>query len=232
MTTQLEELSEIRRAILLLIKQEQRATIGELAAQLGVTYEAVRQQIVQMEADGWVAAEAAREDAPRVGRPTRVYMLTTAGEHLFPKEYDLLTVDLLDSVTEQMGPGGLRQVLASLTEKRVRAWLPRLEGKSLAERVEALRGIYLENDPFMETAEADGDLLLVERNCPFLSVAMERPALCSVTVASLQRLLGVRVRREERFQAGHGRCVFRAMPGEPLSADHPAFEFEEPPGEE
>lgn len=52
MTTPLEELSEIRRAILLLIKQEQRATIGELAAQLGVTYEAVRQQIVQMEADG------------------------------------------------------------------------------------------------------------------------------------------------------------------------------------
>ena len=38
MTTPLEELSEIRRAILLLIKQEQRATIGELAAQLGVTY--------------------------------------------------------------------------------------------------------------------------------------------------------------------------------------------------
>ena len=134
--------------------------------------------------------------------------------------------------SSDLGPGGLRQVLASLTEKRVRAWLPRLEGKSLAERVEALRGIYLENDPFMETAEADGDLLLVERNCPFLSVAMERPALCSVTVASLQRLLGVRVRREERFQAGHGRCVFRAMPGEPLSADHPAFEFEEPPGEE
>src|SRR5690606_14635280 len=128
-TTPLEELSEIRRAILLLIKQEQRATIGQLAAQLGVTYEAVRQQIVQMEADGWVAAEAARDDAPRVGRPTRVYMLTTAGEHLFPKEYDLLTVDLLDSVTEQMGPGGLRQVLASLTEKRVRAWLPRLRSE-------------------------------------------------------------------------------------------------------
>lgn len=228
MAAPLENLSEIRRAILLLIKQERQATIADLAGRLGVSYEAVRQQVVQMEADGWIAAQVARDDEPRVGRPTRVYVLTAAGDHLFPKEYDLLTLDLIDTIGEQMGPGALRALLAALTEKRVRAWRPRLEGKSLAERVEALRGIYLEDDPFTEVEEAGGDLLLVERNCPFLNVALERPALCSVTVASLQRLLGVRVRREERFQAGHGRCVFRVMPGHPLAEDERRFEFEPP----
>ena len=57
---------------------------------------------------------------------------------------------------------------------------------------------------------------VIERNCPYLNAAMKRPALCSVTVNSLTRLLGVRVDREERFQNGDGRCVFRVYADEPV----------------
>ncbi len=227
MVTPLDELSDIRRAILLLVKRDRQATTAGLAEQLGITYEAVRQQIVYLQNEGWITT-APYDGEGRVGRPTRVYVLTAAGEHLFPKEYDRLTLELIDAIGEEMGPAALRAILASLTERRVRAWLPRLQGLSLAERVEALRGIYIENDPFTEVAESGGDLLLIERNCPFLSVALERPALCSVTVSSLERLLGVRVRREERFQAGHGRCVFRALHDQPLPAEDEGFRFEEP----
>ena len=56
---------------------------------------------------------------------------------------------------------------------------------------------------------------LIERNCPFFSVAQKHPAICSVSVNTLERLLGFKVVREQRFQAGHGRCVFRVRLDEP-----------------
>jgi hypothetical protein len=47
--------------------------------------------------------------------------------------------------------------------------------------------------------------------------------LCSTTVSTLSRLLGVRVVRDVRFQDGAGRCVFRVDPARPRPVDAPGF---------
>lgn len=219
-------LSETRRALLSIIKREGSSSIAELARELGVSYENVRQQVGQMRAEGWLEPRVERR---KTGRPTSRYRLTAAGEHLFPKYYDVLSVELIDAVAERFGGDGIRLVLEHLTDARVNEWAPRLEGLSLRQKVEALRGIYLEDDPFTSVEDGDdGALRLVERNCPFLSVARERPALCSLTVSLLTRLLGYRVVREERFQAGHGRCVFRVLTDRPVSSGEFRFDFEAP----
>ena len=138
-------------------------------------------------------------------------------------------MELIDTLAAALGPEALRQVLASLTDENVRQWAPHLQDKSLLERLEALKGIYLEDDAYMEVDkdEASGELRLVERNCPFLNVASRRPALCSVTVSTLSRLLGHTVTREKRFQDGDGRCVFRVHLDQPVNADAFRFAFEE-----
>ena len=123
----------------------------------------------------------------------------------------------------------MRKVLAALADMQVAAWEPLLEGKSPRKKLERLKGLYLKEDPFMSVEERDGDLILVERNCPFLNVAMEHPALCSLSVATLERLLGHPVIREERFQAGHGRCVFRIKLGEKAPARDFRLESESRP---
>src|SRR5690606_30807481 len=74
---------------------------------------------------------------------------------------------------------------------------------------------YVAGDPFLEVERIEGGYRLVERNCPFLDVAMARPALCSSTVSVMSRLLGRRVVRRERFQWGHGRCVFEVYEDQP-----------------
>jgi predicted ArsR family transcriptional regulator len=222
----LGELSETPRAIVSIIKREGSATMHEIAAELGVTYETVRQHVGRMRAEGWVEPRLERPARSGAGRPISRYRLTRAGDHLFPKHYDLLSVELIDALVDQHGKRGLRRVLESLTEARVRRWGPRLEGLTLEQKLRALEGIYLEDDPFTSVEEdADGGLRLVERNCPFLNVASERPALCRLTVSTLTRLLGYRVVREERFQNGDGRCVFRVRPDR-VASDSFRFEFE------
>jgi predicted ArsR family transcriptional regulator len=221
----MHEPSDVRQSILLLLKNERSVTIAEIAERLDVTYEAVRQQIAQMETDGWVVGSYQRtpDSKRRVGRPTKRYGLTTAGDHLFPKNYDALLIEVIALLSQQMGPESITTILATLTEARVRQWEPMLRGKTLEQRIEALKDFYLENDPFTDVEESSGVLRLIERNCPFLNVATELPVLCSVTVSTLARLLGHRVVREERFQAGNRRCVFRILTDQPVDV---GFRFE------
>jgi predicted ArsR family transcriptional regulator len=215
-TLNIDQISSTRRALLGEFKRVGPSTISELAERLEMSGEAVRQQLVQLQRDGWVEAVAERAPAVRAdaGRPPARFRLTPSGDHLFPKTYDALAVMLLDTVAGELGKPAFDKLLAAIAEGRVREWEPRMRGLGVADRVQALKAVYGDGDPYMEVEKVRGGFRLIERNCPFLNVAMQRPALCSTTVFALSRLLGVRVVREERFQHGHGRCVFRVLTGE------------------
>ena len=222
--TGMEELSEIRRMILHLLKKEKALTIAELAGRLGVTYEATRQQIVQMERDGWITGKIRRGPTRTAGRPISQYTLTATGDHLFPKGYDRLAIALIETVGEKLGADALKGLLAAVTEEQVRTWEPLMRGRSVDERIELLRDLYFAGDPFMEVERSAAGTRLIERNCPYLNVAMRHPALCSISVSVISQLLGVKVIREERFQAGDQCCAFR-LTSEPIGID--GFEMEQ-----
>ncbi|HZD11728.1 MAG TPA: DNA-binding protein, partial [Candidatus Binatia bacterium] len=201
-------------------------TTADLAGRLDVSYEAVRQQIKQLEALGLVE-RSKRPNPSGTGRPLRYYCLSAPGDHLFPKNYDELAVSLIDAIGGALGNRALYQVLGTLADAQVAQWQSRMEGKNLRERLEMLQAIYIENDPFTEVSTEDAKLQLVERNCPYLNVATRRPALCSLTVSVLTRLLGHRVTRVQRFQNGDGRCVFRVHVDQPIESE--TFKFEPEP---
>lgn len=229
MTENVVKTSDVQQQVLAFIKQRGEATTAAIAEHLQVTYEAVRQQLRQLEASQLVVSYKQRDEDTRLGRPTQYYALSPAGDHLFPKAYDELAVELIDTLAAVLGPEALREVLATLTDENVRQWASHVQGKSLRERLEALKGIYIEDDPYMhvEVDEASGALRLTERNCPFLNVASRRPALCSVTVSTLSRLLGHKVTRKKRFQDGDGRCVFSVHLDQPVESDDFRFVFED-----
>lgn len=223
MTTHAKTLpADSRQVMLGFIKHKGSATSGEVATHMHITREGARQQLQQLEREGWIErGKRARED--RAGRPAVSFQITPAGDHLFPKSYDNLSLTLVDVVANQLGPEALDTLLAALTDQQVKHWEPKLAGKSLPERIKALKGIYDEDDAFTSVKKDARGYVLVERNCPFLNVALKRPRLCSVTVSTLTRLLGVRVVREERFQDGDRRCVFRVLEDEPV--DVRSFRF-------
>ncbi len=138
-----------------------------------------------------------------------------------------MTVVLVDAVASELGPEALVRVLGRVTDARAAALLPRMSGLDLAERVEALRAVYRDGDPFIDVARVDGGWRITERNCPFLRLATSRPLVCSTTVGVLARLLGRRVVRERRFQSGDGCCVFFVDESE--KADEKAHGFQSEP---
>ena len=222
-----DQLPDSRRAILITLKQKGAATIAQLAGGLQLTGEAVRQQLLQLHRDGWIEARIERTtERGRTGRPATTYSLTASGDHLFPKSYDLLTIAMIDAVAEEFGPDAAKTVLARVCDDKVTANEPAMHDLPIAERVAALKNLYSEDDPYMEAQQVNGGWRLVERNCPYYNTAMQRPALCSVSVNALTRLLGVRVSREETFQSGDGRCVFKVHVDEPVDAARWKFRLE------
>jgi predicted ArsR family transcriptional regulator len=219
--------TDFRREILSYLKQKGEVTVQEAADRFAITHEGARRQFLQFEKEGWIVRRARRGEQRSAGRPTLGFALTAAGDHLFPKHYDALSLELIEAVVKTSGPEALRALLAAIAEKQATKWEPQLRGKSLEERLDLLKGLYFDGDPYMAVRKSGGEIRLIENNCPFLNVATQQPALCSLTVGTLQKLLGVRVVREESFQAGDRRCVFRVLRDEPVPRNEP-FTFETP----
>lgn len=226
MSINLNQFQGPRLEILNYLKQYGPATVADLSSRLQMTGEAVRQHLLLLLQDRYIQRQSERTSTAGAGRPSLSYSLTMEGEHLFPKSYDGLTVELIDTVLAQLGEDSLKQVLSSMAESRVQQWEFRLRGLNLFERVVALKDIYMENDSFIEIEQDGEDILLIERNCPFANVAMQRPTLCSVTVNVLTRLLGKQVVRKETFQNGDGRCVFRILSNQPIDTESYSFFIE------
>jgi len=120
-------------------------------------------------------------------------------------------------IATELGGDASQRLLAGLVDSRVAEKQESLRDLPLAAKVQALKGLYSSDDPYMDVETTQDGFRLVERNCPYYNVAMEHPALCSVTIETLSRLLGVRVEREETFQHGDRRCAFRIFAGQPAA---------------
>ncbi|MTT30544.1 ArsR family transcriptional regulator [Terrilactibacillus sp. BCM23-1] len=223
----INSLPETKRAIIKILKEVGSASIATLQTKLDMTGEALRQHLLQLRQNGFVERKSKKSHDPLGGRPANQYYLTLEGEHLFPKNYDQLTMEIIDTVADNLGQDALLKILETMTKTRVKKWEPQLQGLDVNERVEVLKGLYIQDDVFMGIEESDNAIYLIEHNCPFLNVATKRPALCSVTVSTLTQLLGYKVDRKERFQNGDGRCVFRISLDQPVDLNSYRFTFEE-----
>ena len=229
----LEELPATRAAIFRLLKAEGFASIGRIAEVLGVSHEAARKHVADLQRKGWVGADCPPEESdPRAatrGRPSVRYCLTSAGDHFFPKQYPALATALIDAIAAEGGQENLGGVLARVTDERVAELEPRTAALPLKRKMNILRAIYRDRDPDIDVQRRGEDHVLIERNCPFLTVALERPEICSTTVSTLRRLTGCHVVRERRFQDGDGRCEFHVRTSRSLpETAQIRFEWEPP----
>jgi len=213
----LEALPEARRTILQALKRAGSASAGSLAAELSLTREATRQQLLLLQQQGLIANRS--QNQPGAGRPSLLFFLTENGEQLFPKNYDQLALLLLDTISEELGDAQLNKLMAAISERQVAQWQQQLHSLSIKDKLLALKDIYFANDPYTQVLEDKSGLWLIEQNCPYLNLAMQRPSLCSITVSTLTRLLGVKVKREKRFQDGDGQCAFRILKDQPVAKD-------------
>ncbi len=179
-------------------------TVDELAAELGVTDNAVRLHLGMLERDGIVRSKGVRRDGA-VGKPATVYDIEPSAEPMFSKAYLPFLSALLASLGEKLSvrehKAMMRDVgrrLASGAESDVTALNDRAE---LASRVlNELGGLTsVERGP-------NGNTILVRGcGCPLSAAVNEREEVCTAVTTMLSEMTGAEV-RESCDRSGERPC--------------------------
>lgn len=199
-----------RRALLDRLKRAGPQEAQDLARFLGLTAMAVRQHLYALETEGIVAsAEASRP----VGRPAKLWQLTTAAAPFFPDGHAELTQELLDAMQTAFGAAGLERMIAARTESQLASYRALLGAeRSLKRRAEALARVRAEEGYMAEVRPAGrGVYLLIENHCPICAAARACRGFCRGELDLFRQALGpdVQVERVDHLLSGARRCSYR-----------------------
>jgi predicted ArsR family transcriptional regulator len=196
--------------LLMELKMRGEQTTADLSRSLGITSEAVRQQMTRLAEQQLVVARSVPHG---VGRPAQSWQLTDAGNRRFPDTHAQLTVDLLRTMRSELGDAAIDAVIAGRERDTLANYQPEMAGIDDTEgRVARLAAIRTREGYMAEwSSEPDGSLLLVENHCPICAAAASCQNFCRAELAIFQRVLGddVTVERQEHILAGARRCAYR-----------------------
>lgn len=199
-------LKGLRGGILVEIKRSHRLTARELADRLGVSLNAVRHHLKELEAAALVQYERQHRG---VGAPAFAYALTPLAEGLFPRRYEATLTELLNHVVEREGRAGAVAVLEARYDALTRRLQGELAGATPAERMAAVAR-FLSDDGYMAEGIASAHTgTLIEHNCAIQAVAERFPEICAAEARFLAAVLGAEVDRQEHILSGCSACEYR-----------------------
>lgn len=195
-----------RGELLVALKKSQPLTAKELADKFGVTPNALRRHLKELEIEGVVRYQ---REIRGVGGPVYAFSLTAAGEALFPRAYENALAEVLDLVREQQGDEGLIQLFRRRWDDIARVARPELERLPVDQRAARLAELLTSLGYMAESRAESGALpILTEHNCAIRVVAERFPEVCAAEERFISDLLGVPVTRQAHIAKGANCCEY------------------------
>jgi len=194
-----------RGEILLALKHAQPLTASELGERLGVSANAIRHHLKELEAERLVAY--GREQRG-VGAPTFAYRLTDSGEAEFPNRYEQTLVAVLEELADRQGRDSAVDLLNAHYATLTRRLEAELADAPPAERLAAVTRALNESGYMAEWNEERGAFQLTEHNCAIRAVAERYPEVCAAEERFLSSVLGAAVERRAHIVSGCNACEY------------------------
>jgi DeoR family transcriptional regulator, suf operon transcriptional repressor len=195
--------------ILQYLQRNEKATVKELAALLGVSGTATRDHLVHLQNEGLVEARAERYGP---GRPRLVYTLSEQARSRFPKQYDRLITGLLRELIALEGPDKVDHLLERVSRRLADEYAGRMAGTGMEERLGELRSLLEQRGVPAEVSESGDGIRLFA--CPFYDIAQDHPEVCSMERQMIEFVLGEKLALESTIREGAHTCRFVVRSGE------------------
>lgn len=200
-------LGQSQRAILEVLKRRGSATVPQVAAELGLNIETVRDHLKALAAHALVRRTGSVKSRP--GRPEILYGLTPEAEALFPRREG----EILHELAAYLKRSGNERLLRDFFEQsigRLRegalARVQHLEGRA---RVEEVARIFSEFG-FMARVEGQpGEPQLRLCHCPLRALVDVTRLPCVAEIGLMGELLGEKLTRLSYIPAGAPSCSYR-----------------------
>ena len=198
-----------RSEILLALKRAGQLTARELGQHLGLSLNAVRHHLKELELEQLVVYERQHRG---VGAPVFAYRLSAASESLFPRRYEETLTQLLEQVAAREGRAGAVAMLEGRFESLAARLREVLVGEPPERRMEIVTRALAE-EGYMAEWQASGDhgATLKEHNCAIQAVAERYPEICVAERRFLEEVLSAAVDRKAHFLAGCSACVYHVQ---------------------
>jgi DeoR family suf operon transcriptional repressor len=204
-TPQLPAHKGLRGEVLIELKRAQPRTAKQLAQKLGVSVNAVRHHLKELEAESLIVYGREQHG---VGAPTFAYRLSAAGEALFPRAYEETLTQLLERVASKAGRAAAVELFEDHYRDLTRQGLAQLDGAAAWERVALVARLMSERGYMAEWEEAAGTFRLAEHNCAIRAVAERFPEVCAAEEQFLRDVLGAAVERRAHITRGCNACEY------------------------
>lgn len=208
-------MNNTREQILNILLQKQRATINDLADEVGIHPISVRHHIAKLESLGQISSE---EIKGSVGRPKRVYFLTQSGMEEFPTRYLTLSIRLLEQLKGALPEPMVTKLFQEIASDMVDDHTTQIDLSNLEfeERLELITKM-LESEGFtIEIAPNDGGYEIKGISCPYKHVGEEHPEICMVDQAIIEKVLSIKVDKTSCVLSGDQFCTYQT-PNVPIT---------------
>ena len=191
--------------ILELLRRRGRCSAETIAGDLGVTPNAIRQHLTNLERDGLVVSQPERSGR---GRPALLFALTERADSVFPKRYGQLATMVLQEVQEMGGPEALDEVFARVAARHASAIERDLGGLGFDEKLNRVVSWIGRAGTLVEQSESPEGVKVTIHNCPFRNTALKFPQVCTITPQLISRLIGAAVSQSDSIHRHDPYCSF------------------------
>jgi predicted ArsR family transcriptional regulator len=208
----MKRVSEIGRTqrmrIIDTLKKTQGLSVNELGERLKLSYMGVKQHCDQLERNGYV--DTWRRPKP-VGRPEMVYRLTPKAHVFFPSATNTTTIEILHAANRLYGHAAGEKLLYSVFAMKTEEYMRKLQGKTVLELAEMLVK-FRDREGYMSELSSSEPVAIIEYHSPIFDLLEAFPLVRRLEREMMERILGVRVEREEEMASGLYRCKFVFQP--------------------
>ena len=177
-------------------------TVNELSAELKLTDNAIRANLLTLERDRLVEQTGSVKG---FRKPHFAYALTDEARHLFPRAYDSLLVGLLAVLKERLSTTTMTNMLRDLGRRfgSGRSAPGDDAAARLADTLHALE----ELGGHARIVTENGKVLIKSDACPFAEAVSEHPEVCHVAESMIGEIVGHSV-KEICDRNGSPKCCF------------------------
>jgi predicted ArsR family transcriptional regulator len=183
-----KQLLDTTRGRIVTLLQAHPLTTDQLAAQLALTANAIRAQLTAMERDGLVRRSGRR---PGATRPSQIFELTPAVEHLLSRAYIPLLSQLVQTFAENL-PSDQLEALLRQTGKALGQQL--FDGRVRTGTIEARAALASEvlNEQLgaVTRVEKNGSFVIRGDGCPLSALTGKHEGVCLAMESLVSEIVG------------------------------------------
>ena len=194
-----------RMEILELLRRRGRSSAETIANDLGVTPNAIRQHLTNLEREGLVASQPERSGR---GRPALLFGLTERADAVFPKRYGQLATMVLQEVQEMAGPEALDEIFARVAVRHAGAIEKDIAGMHFEAKLDRVVSWIGRAGTLVEQTDTPEGVRVTIHNCPFRNTALKFPQVCTITPQLITRLTGAAVSQSDSIHRRDPYCSF------------------------